>query len=104
MGAVIHVILLCTVRYGHQTPQLPKFRSLGRLRNVNFILYVEAKSYTEFALTGIDPEFSSRKASNVTTEPTLNCYRYFSLKSAGLNELYINSLTIVRNTQLFKLK
>src|SRR6202012_4232380 len=36
MGVVIHVILLSTVRCGHQTPQLPKFRSLGGLRNVNF--------------------------------------------------------------------
>src|ERR1700759_463189 len=74
MGDVIHVILLCTVRCGHQTPQLPKFRSLGGLRNINFILYVEEKSYTEFVLTGIEPEFSSWKASTsypVTVFPIL---------------------------------
>jgi hypothetical protein len=51
MGDVIHVILLCTVRCGHQTPQLPKFRSLGVLGNVSLMLQVKEKSYTEFDLT-----------------------------------------------------
>ena len=44
----------------HNYPNLEAWVGLGTLI---FILYVEEKSYTEFVLTGIEPEFSSWKAS-----------------------------------------
>lgn len=91
MGDVIHVILLCTVRCGHQTPQLPKFRSLGVLRNVTFMLQVEEKSYTEFVFSENRTRIFLVESQYVTTELTRSLRSFVNKLSHSYVHTYMYS-------------